>query len=99
MLKSRASATKALIAERATDKERENCAEKRMLITVKRKVYDVILRPDTEDGGYWVKCTDLPGCDAQGDTVEEALEMTKDAIKGHLEIVVEKKTKHAGANG
>jgi len=97
MLKSRASATKALIAERATDKERENCAEKRMLITVKKKVYDVILRPDTEDGGYWVKCTDLPGCDSHGDTVEEALEMIKDAIKGHLEVTAEKKKKRAAA--
>jgi len=28
MLKSRTSATEALISERATDKERENCAEK-----------------------------------------------------------------------
>jgi len=45
MLKSRASATKALIAERATDKERENCAEKRMFnVTVRRKVYDVVMR-------------------------------------------------------
>ena len=97
MLKSRASATKALISERATDKERENCAGKRMLVTVKRKVYDVILHPDTEDGGYWVKCPDLPGCDSQGDTVEEALEMIKDAIKGHLEVTLEKKKKRAAA--
>jgi predicted RNase H-like HicB family nuclease len=97
MLKSRASATKALIAERATDKERENCAEKRMLVTAKRKAYDVILRPDIEDGGYWVKCPALPGCDSQGDTVEEALEMIKDAIKGHLEVTAERKRKKAVA--
>ncbi|MEK6743540.1 MAG: type II toxin-antitoxin system HicB family antitoxin [Nitrospirota bacterium] len=95
MLKSGASATKALIAERATDKERENCAGERMLVTVKRKVYDVILHPDAEDGGYWVECPVLPGCDSQGDTVEEALEMIKDAIKGHLEVTVEKKKKRA----
>lgn len=96
MLKSRTSSTKALIAERAKDKERANCANKRMVnVTVKKMTYDVILHPDTEDGGYWVKCPDLPGCDSQGDTVEEALEMIKDAIKGHLEITAEKKKKRA----
>jgi predicted RNase H-like HicB family nuclease len=33
----------------------------------------------------------LPGCASQGDTVEEALEMIKDAIEGHLEVVKEKR--------
>ena len=28
----------------------------------------------------------LPGCASQGDTIEEALEMIKDAIKGHMEV-------------
>lgn len=97
MLKSRASATKALISERATDKERENCVEKRMLITVKGKVYEVVMRITNEDGGYWVECPALPGCDSQGDTVEEALEMIKDAIKGHLEVATEKKKKRVAA--
>ena len=31
-----------------------------------------------------VECPELPGCASQGDTVEEALEMIKDAIAGHL---------------
>lgn len=98
MLKSRTSSTKALIAERTKDKELENCAKKRMVnVTVKGMTYDVILHPETEDGGYWVKCPDLPGCDSQGDTVEEALEMIKDAIKGHLEVAVERKKKRPAA--
>lgn len=65
-------------------------------VSVKGKAYSVVLHPDTEDGGYWVECPALPGCDSQGDTVEEALEMIKDAIKGHLEVMaVKKKTKAA----
>jgi predicted RNase H-like HicB family nuclease len=65
--------------------------EKKYEVTVKGKRYPVILHTDTEDGGYWIECPSLPGCASQGDTVEEALEMIKDAIKGHLEVVEEQK--------
>ncbi len=58
--------------------------ERKYEVTIRGKKYSVILHPDTEDGGYWVECPSLPGCASQGDTVEEALEMIKDAIKGHL---------------
>jgi len=71
--------------------------DRKYKVTVKGKAYDVVLHPDTEDGGYWVECPDLPGCDSQGETVEEALEMIKDAIKGHLEVTAEKKKKRAAA--
>jgi len=72
--------------------------ERKYKVKVKKKSYEVILRPDLEDGGYWVECPKLPGCDSQGDTVEEALDMIKDAIEGHLEIVEEnKKAKKASA--
>lgn len=65
--------------------------EKRYEVIVKGKKYPVILHPDTEDGGYWIECPSLPGCASQGDTVEEALEMIKDAIKGHLEVIARRK--------
>jgi len=55
-------------------------------MTVFKKKFRVILHPDLESGGYWIECPELPGCSSQGDTVEEALEMIKDAIKGHLEV-------------
>jgi predicted RNase H-like HicB family nuclease len=58
-------------------------------VEVKGKKYVIILHPDTDDGGYWVECPELPGCLSQGDTVEEAIEMIKDAIEGHLEILEE----------
>jgi len=65
--------------------------EKKYKVIIKGKEYPVILYPDTEDGGYWIECPTLPGCASQGDTIEEALEMIKDAIKGHLEVLEEEK--------
>ena len=66
-------------------------------VSVKGKTYDVILHPDSDGGGFRVDCPTLPGCSSQGDTVEVALEMIKDAIKGHLEVEAEKKKKKAVA--
>jgi len=43
----------------------------------------VYLEP-AEEGGYIVSCPQLPGCVTQGETVEEALEMIKDAIQGYI---------------
>jgi predicted RNase H-like HicB family nuclease len=67
--------------------------ERRYTVAVRAHKYPVILRADTEDGGYWVECPSLPGCASQGDTVEEALNMVKDAIEGHLEILEEAEKK------
>ena len=44
----------------------------------------IIIHPD-ETGGYWTEVPALPGCGSQGETLEEAIEMTKDAIEGILE--------------
>jgi len=60
-------------------------------VMVMKESYEVVLHPDLEDGGFWVECPALPGCASQGDTIEEALEMIKDAIAGHLEVLAEKK--------
>lgn len=60
-------------------------------IAVMKKKYPVILHTDTEDGGYWVECPEIPGCASQGDTIEEALTMIKDAIKGCIEVLSRKK--------
>jgi antitoxin HicB len=45
--------------------------------------YVIIIYPD-ETGGFWTEVPALPGCGSQGETVEEAIEMTKDAIEGVL---------------
>jgi predicted RNase H-like HicB family nuclease len=61
------------------------------MVNVSKRRFKVILHPDPEDGGYWVECPELPGYSSQWDSVEEALDMIKDAIKGHLEIEEEVK--------
>ncbi len=45
-----------------------------------------ISQGDLEDGGFWVECPSIPGCSSQGDTVEEALDMIRDAISACLEV-------------
>ncbi len=71
--------------------------EKKYKVSIKGKAYEVVMHPDLEEGGFWVDCPSLPGCASQGDTVEEALEMIKDSIKGHLELVAEKSKKKKAA--
>lgn len=56
-------------------------------VMVGGKTYSVELQSDPEDGGYVVECSTLPGCASQGDTVEEALSMIRDAIRGHLAVL------------
>ena len=46
--------------------------------------YLIVVHPD-DDGGFWTDVPSLPGCGSQGETVDEAVEMTKDAILGYLE--------------
>ena len=51
-------------------------------------VYRVILEKG-EDFGYVVHCPAIPGCHSQGNTIEEAIENIKDAIKGCISVVDE----------
>jgi len=53
--------------------------------------YQVILTPDTEDGGYVVECPAIKGCVSQGETKAEALRMIKDAIELCFEVLEERK--------
>jgi len=46
--------------------------------------YSVVIHKDL-DSDYGVTVPDLLGCFSAGDTVEEALEMSKEAIECHLE--------------
>ena len=56
-------------------------------VSCKGRKYSVILHEDTEDGGYWAECPEIPGCVSQGDTIRETLEMIKDAIDGCLNVI------------
>jgi len=46
--------------------------------------YTIVITPD-ETGGYVVTCPALPGLVTEGETIEEAREMARDAITGYLE--------------
>jgi antitoxin HicB len=46
--------------------------------------YTVLIAFDPETNVYTVKVPALPGCGTEGDSVEEALAMARDAIAGNL---------------
>ena len=48
-----------------------------------------MLHPDQEEAGHTVTVPALPGCITQGETVEEALEMAKDANRLYIESLAE----------
>jgi predicted RNase H-like HicB family nuclease len=50
--------------------------------------YTLLLIPDTEEGGYTVKVPALPGCVTEGDTIEEAIAMAREAIAGWVEAAI-----------
>jgi Uncharacterized conserved protein len=49
--------------------------------------FKVIFEWNTEEGGYTVTFPGLPGCITEGDTFEEALENSKEAITGYIEAL------------
>ena len=53
---------------------------------IHQKEYDyTVLFEPAEEGGYVVTCPALPGLVTEGDSLEEAREMAKDAIRCYLE--------------
>ncbi len=50
--------------------------------------YTILLEPDPDEGGYTVTVPSLPGIVTQGDTLEEAISMARDAIKLHIEGLI-----------
>lgn len=51
------------------------------------KVYPAIIHE--EDGGYWIEFPDLKGCQTQGDTMEELMEMAQEALGLYLVSLME----------
>lgn len=72
-------------------KIREVEKKKMFTVDIGKNRYAVVLHHDKEEGGFWVECPELPGCLSQGETVEEALSMIQDSIRGHL-VVLEKES-------
>lgn len=48
--------------------------------------YTVIIH-QAEEGGYWAEVPALPGCYSQGETLEEAMKNTQEAVEAHLKAL------------
>ena len=57
-------------------------------ITTHEYTYTAVFEP-AEEGGYTVTVPALPGVVTEGDTLEQARTMVKDAIQGYLQILEE----------
>lgn len=55
---------------------------------MKNVTYKILLRKEPE-GAYTAMVPSIPGCVTWGETIEEAIEMAKDAIIGCLEVLRE----------
>ena len=55
-----------------------------MIIALK---YRVIIKKDPEEGVYIASVPTLPGCNTFGKSVEEAVEMAKEAIEVYIETL------------
>ena len=55
---------------------------------MKQYNYSVLLTLETE-GGYSVSVPELPGCFTQGETIDEAIKMAKEAIDVYVESLEE----------
>jgi predicted RNase H-like HicB family nuclease len=51
--------------------------------------YTIILQPEPDEGGFSVTVPALPGCVAQGETLEEAIALAREAIALHVRGLVE----------
>ena len=50
--------------------------------------YRILLNPEPE-GGFTVTVPSLPGCITYGDTLDQAMDMAKEAIAGYIEVLKE----------
>jgi predicted RNase H-like HicB family nuclease len=44
---------------------------------------------EAEEGGFWADVAELPGCVAQGESLDELLGNARDAIEVFLEVMAE----------
>ncbi|MGL5421922.1 MAG: type II toxin-antitoxin system HicB family antitoxin [Serratia fonticola] len=51
--------------------------------------YPIAIEAGDDKHAYGVTVPDLPGCFSAGDTLDEAISAAKEAITGHIELLVE----------
>ena len=57
-------------------------------LTMNTLSYRILLKREPE-GGYTVTVPSLPGCVTYGDTIDESIEMAREAIELYIESLVE----------
>ncbi len=55
---------------------------------MEKRVYTVVVHK-AEEGGFWTDVPALPGAGSQGETVDEALDITRQAVELMLETLIE----------
>jgi len=53
------------------------------------RTYSIVLDPDPEESGFNVTVPALPGCTAEGDSVEDCIVNAREAIELYIEELVE----------
>jgi len=56
-------------------------------VSIERE-YEIVMQPEPE-GGFSVFVPELPGVATQGETIEEAAAMAKEAIESYLQVMHE----------
>ena len=51
---------------------------------MKQRTYRILITPE-EEGGFSVSVPSLPGCFTQGETIDEAIAMAKEAVSLYIE--------------
>ncbi|MBC7871858.1 MAG: type II toxin-antitoxin system HicB family antitoxin [Chitinophagaceae bacterium] len=51
--------------------------------------YAIIIEKDDDTGSYGAYAPDLPGCGAAADTLEEVIELFREAVQMHIELLRE----------
>jgi len=52
-------------------------------------LYPIAISPGDEQHARGVEVPDIPGCFSAGDNLDDAMAMAREAIEGHLELLVE----------
>ena len=55
--------------------------------TVKQIAEYTVTIHAAQEGGFWAEAPALPGCFSQGETIEETLKNTREAIEAHLQAL------------
>ncbi len=71
----------------AFERKNEGGAAQSSSLVSGQRSYTIVLTPDHDAGGYIVTCPALPGVVTQGETVDEARAMAREAIEGYLETL------------